>query len=230
MSIYIFGQSGRMGHALQQVCAELDIDVSRELEHAGAVIDFTSPAGLLAAVEQAKEYSKPLVSGTTGLGDRHQHALREAAKSIPVLWSANMSIGVNLLYQLAEQAARSLGVQADCDIFEAHHQYKKDAPSGTALELGRRIAGARRQNFADVARLSRTGEQCARQPGEIGFSAVRAGDITGEHMALFALPGERLELVHRATDRRIFARGAMHAAQWLVGQPPGLYRFGDTLG
>lgn len=228
-SIFIFARSGRMGQALEAVCRERQMPLSDDLEQADAVIDFSSPAGLLDIAAQAAAANKPLVSGTTGLQDEHHLALRQAGERIPVLWSANMSIGVNLLYRLAGQAAIALGENADCDIAEAHHRFKKDAPSGTALELGRRIAAARGQDFDQVARLSRQGGDCPRRAGEIGFSAVRAGDITGEHTALFALDGERLELTHRATDRQIFARGALHAAAWLISQPQGLYSFGDTL-
>ncbi len=229
LSIYIHGQSGRMGQALAEVCAEHALAVSVDINQAGVIVDFSSPSGLAGILPQAIEAGKPLVCGTTGLQAEHLQAMRDAARIIPVLWSANMSIGMNLLYRLAEQAAGLLSGQADCEILETHHQHKKDAPSGSALELGRRIAAAQGQEFEAVARFNRNGPGDAREQGEIGFSSVRAGDIVGEHAVLFGMPGERLELTHRATDRRIFARGAVHAACWLAEQAPGWYVFADSL-
>ncbi len=218
-----------MGRALIELAAQQQLVVHGSLAEAAVVIDFSSPQGLLDIIQQAQAAQIPLVSGTTGLTDTHRDHLDAASKTIPVLWSANMSIGVNLLYRLAEQASRLIGNLADCEILEAHHRHKKDAPSGTALELGRRIATAQGNDFNAVARLSRSGMNCEREPGEIGFSTVRAGNITGEHTALFALAGERLELTHRADDRRIFAGGALRVAQWLACQPVGLYSFQDML-
>lgn len=229
LPVYIFGQSGNMGQALSRVSESLDASLCAELSQAAVAIDFTSPQGLMDSLRQSVDMGKPLVSGSTGLEQHHQQALKFASRTIPVLWAANMSLGMNLLYQLAEQASRMIGDQADCEIVEAHHTHKKDAPSGSALELGRCIAGARGHDFERVARLSREGPEVARQPGEIGFSSIRAGDIIGEHTAIFALRGQRLELTHRVTDRKIFAQGAIHAAHWLADQLPGLYNFADTL-
>ncbi len=228
-AIYIFGQSGRMGQAISQLCNAQHITVHQSLEQADVAIDFTSPAGFSNSLDKAFNAGKPFVSGTTGLATQHHQALQQAARKIPVMWSANMSLGMNVLYRLAEQTTQLLGDQADCDICEAHHKHKKDAPSGTALELGRRIANARGVDFDAVSRLSRQGTDCQRQSAEIGFSAIRAGDIAGEHTAIFALDGERIELTHRVTDRAIFARGAIHAAQWLAAQPAGFYTFDDCL-
>lgn len=228
-AIYIFGRSGRMGQAILQVCNAQNITVHQSLEQADAAIDFTSSSGFSDSLDQALKAGKPFVSGTTGLDAQHHQAMQQAAQKIPVMWSANMSLGMNVLYRLAEQAAQLMGDQADCDISEAHHKHKKDAPSGTALELGRRVASARGVDFGEVSKLSREGTNCQRQPAEIGFSAVRVGDIAGEHTAIFALEGERIELTHRVTDRTTFARGAVHAVQWLLSQPAGFYSFDDSL-
>lgn len=229
MVIYIHGQSGRMGLALTRLAGEQQLTLCDSPEAADVIIDFTSPQGFEVVLEQAIQFSKPLVSGTTGLAKQHEQLCEVASQKIPLLCSANMSIGVNLLYALAARAGEFLVDKADCEIMETHHQYKKDAPSGTALELGRRIAEAQNKDFEQVARLSREGMDTQRQAGEIGFSAMRCGDVVGEHTAMFAMAGERLELTHRATDRGVFARGALHAAVWLAAQPAGLYVFGDTL-
>lgn len=218
-----------MGHALTGVAGQLQLEVHDSPDQADIIIDFSSPEGLREILQLALVTDKPLVSGTTGLGEEHFQALHAAAERIPVLWSANMSIGMNLLYSLAAQMAGVLGSQADYEIVEAHHRHKKDAPSGTALELGRHIAAASARRFDDVARLSREGTDCVRRQDEIGFSAIRAADIIGEHTAFAALEGERLELTHRVTDRQIFARGALHAARWLLNRSPGYYNFSQTL-
>ena len=145
-----------------------------------------------------------------------------------MLWSANFSLGVALLSRLVAEAARALP-QWDCEIAETHHSHKQDAPSGTALALGREVAAARGQAFDAVARLSRSDMQAPRDPGEIGFAVTRAGDIVGEHTVLFATAGERIELSHRATDRTIFARGAVAAARWIASRPAGRYALMDVL-
>jgi 4-hydroxy-tetrahydrodipicolinate reductase len=169
------------------------------------------------------------VTGTTGLSDAQQAALAQAAATIPVLWAANFSLGVALLRKLAAQAAATLGEEFDVEIVEAHHRHKQDAPSGTALALGRTIADARRRSLGDVARYARHGLVGPRTPGEIGFAVVRAADIVGEHTVLFAAPGERLELTHRAGSRDVFALGALRAALWLAGRPAGAYDIADVL-
>ncbi|MEP7044691.1 MAG: 4-hydroxy-tetrahydrodipicolinate reductase [Dokdonella sp.] len=192
------------------------------------LIDFSVAAAFDRALAMALQRHIAFVSGTTGL-DAHQRAALEcAATSIPVLWSANFSLGVAVLTRLVGEAARALP-QWDCEIAEAHHERKQDAPSGTALALGREVAAARGVDFDAVAQRSRVERHIVRVTGEIGFAVTRAGDIVGEHTVLFATSGERIELVHRATDRGIFARGAVTAAAWIAGRPPGRYTLHDVV-
>ena len=192
------------------------------------LIDFSVAAAFDRALALALARGSAFVSGTTGLDPARQVALERASASIPVLWSANFSLGVALLSRLVAEAARALP-EWECEIAEAHHSRKLDAPSGTALALGREVAAARGQDFDAVARLSRSGMQAPRGDGEIGFAVTRAGDIVGEHTVLFAGAGERIELGHRATDRMIFARGAVAAARWIAGRPAGRYALMDVL-
>jgi len=193
------------------------------------VIDFSGPGGFQRALDTALQRGVPLVSGTTGLDDEALQQIESAGEQIAVLWAPNMSLGMNLLYDLAERAARALGGDADVEIVEAHHRFKQDAPSGSALELGRRIATARGAELEQVASFSRQGRTGGRRDEEIGFSSVRAGDIVGEHTVIMALLGERIELVHRAGQRDVFAQGALKLARWLMGQPAGCYAVSDML-
>lgn len=192
------------------------------------VIDFSHADAFDDVLAWCGSQKVPLVSGTTGLNDVRHGALAEAANAIPVLWSANFSLGMAVLTRAVTEAARMLP-DWDADIVEAHHAGKRDAPSGTALALGRAVAQSRNQRFDTVSVLGRQGADRPRQPGEIGFAAVRAGDIVGEHTVMLATRGERLELTHRAGDRRIFVHGALHAARWLAGRRPGLYVMQDCL-
>jgi 4-hydroxy-tetrahydrodipicolinate reductase len=198
------------------------------LAHASDVlIDFTSPAALEATLDAACENDTAIVIGTTGLEPQHQALIDRAARSLPVLQSANTSLGVAVLARLVAQAARVLNW--DIEIAELHHRAKVDAPSGTALALGAVAAAARGQRLADVAMPGRAG-QGARAEGEIGFASMRGGSAAGDHLVLLAGDGERLELGHRAENRMIFARGALKAALWLAGKPAGRYDMDDVLG
>ena len=198
------------------------LDAARD---ASVLIDFSVASAFDAALAFARNESIAFVSGTTGLAPAQHAEMKAAAVSIPILWSANFSIGVAVLTRLAREAAEALG-DWDCEIAEAHHRQKKDAPSGTALALGRAVAAARGVEFDEAARFDRNGP---REPATIGFSSVRAGDIVGEHAVVFAGEGERVDLVHRASDRDVFARGALRAAAWLAGRPPGLYALADIV-
>lgn len=212
------------------VAIEVTADRNRALENAGVVVDFTLPEAVAENLAAAVSRKLPIVIGITGL-DAERHALiRHASAAIPVLVAPNMSLGVNLLYGLVGSAAAALPGDYDIEILEAHHRHKADAPSGTALRIGEIAAGARNSTLADVGVYGPRGDSTSRRPGTIGFSSVRAGDIVGEHHVLFAGSGETIELVHRATDRMTFARGALVAAHWLIGRHPGLYGMSDVLG
>lgn len=187
------------------------------------VIDFTTPESTMANIKAAVKNRTALVIGTTGIDEAGQKAIHAAAKTIPVMFTANMSVGVNLLMALVEQAASKLGPQWDIEIFESHHKNKVDAPSGTALALGKAAkAGRGKGDF----KTDRNGK---RVEGDIGYAVSRGGDVVGEHTVTFYAAGERIELGHRATDRSLFARGALTAAQWLNDKPPGLYTMRDVL-
>jgi len=205
-------------------------DGGKALEGAEVAIDFTLPGASLHHVRLCAERSVPVVIGTTGHDASARAEIEDIARRIAVVMAPNMSPGVNLVFKLAELAARALDDSYDAEIFEAHHRHKVDAPSGTALGLGRAVARGRGSTLDELAVYSRHGETGPRPPGAIGFSVVRAGEIVGEHRVIFAGAGERIELVHQAQDRSGFARGALLAARWVVGRPPGLYSMFDVLG
>ncbi len=194
------------------------------------MIDFTLPEALAANLELCVAQQRPVVVGTTGLDEQQKALIAEAAQSIPVVFAANMSIGVNLLFNLVRQTARVMGQTADIEIWEAHHRFKKDAPSGTAVAIGEVIADELGRDLNECAVYGREGDTGERDPQTIGFATIRAGDIVGEHTAMFAELGERIELTHRASSRLTFAKGAVRAAKWLVNQPVGLYDMQDVLG
>jgi 4-hydroxy-tetrahydrodipicolinate reductase len=193
------------------------------------VLDFTLAAASTAHAKLAAETGRALVLGTTGLDRAQGDAVRVAAKRAPVLWAANFSLGVNLLLSLVEDAAQRLGDDYDIEVLEMHHRHKVDAPSGTALALGEAAAKGRAIDLAARSQRVRDGHTGARKAGDIGFATLRGGDVAGEHSVIFAAAGERLELTHRATTRLVFARGAIHAARWVAGKPPGLYDMRDVL-
>jgi 4-hydroxy-tetrahydrodipicolinate reductase len=196
---------------------------------ATVALDFSIAAAAASHAEACAAAGVPLLIGATGLDAAALEALRGAARTIPVLLAPNTSVGVGVLSELTRIAAASLGQDYDVEIHESHHRMKRDAPSGTALRLGEIIAASRGQTLAQAAVYDRHGVHAPREPGSIGFSVLRAGDIVGEHTVVFAGAGERLELTHRATDREVFARGALRAAEWLAGRPPGTYGMQDVL-
>ncbi|MGE0258163.1 MAG: 4-hydroxy-tetrahydrodipicolinate reductase [Alphaproteobacteria bacterium] len=205
-------------------------DAEAMLRASDVAIEFTTPAATAEHATLAARLKKPLVIGTTGLHGAEDEAVRDAARHIPIVWAANTSLGINLLLGLVEQVASRLGPDWDIEIMEMHHRHKADAPSGTALALGRVAAAARGAGFDEVAVRGRDGITGPRSSGAIGFAALRGGDNIGEHHVIFAGQGERLELTHRATDRGIYAKGAVRAALWLAGKPPGLYGMKEVLG
>ena len=205
-------------------------DADAALKGAEVALDFSLGSAVIEHAGACVEAGVPLLVGATGFGAEVRTALNRAAQTIPVLIAPNTSVGVAVMSELLATAALGLGLSYDVEIFEAHHRTKRDAPSGTALSLGEVVAGARQQRLSDVAIFNRHGTESARTPGSIGFSVLRAGDIVGEHTVTFAGAGERLEITHRATDRITFARGALRAAAWLIGQPKGLYGMHNVLG
>ncbi len=257
VAVTILGPSGRMGQALiAAAAARQDVHVAGALDRADSAeqgkevapgvtvtalidaalkaapvyVDFTTVASTMAVAQAARARRIAAVIGTTGLGAAAEESLDALAEVAPVVVSPNFSVGVNLMLGLVAQAARALGPSWDTEIVELHHKGKRDAPSGTAIGIARAIATARGQELAKVGRYSRDGDIGPRPEGEIGVVAVRGGDVVGEHTAYFLGPGERVEVSHRATDRSIFAHGALHAAAWVVGKPPGRYDMLDVLG
>ncbi|MEQ8493360.1 MAG: 4-hydroxy-tetrahydrodipicolinate reductase [Gammaproteobacteria bacterium] len=212
---------------------EAGVAISADLEAAlltcDVLIDFTVPEATLANVAACRAAGKAIVIGTTGLGDGVAE-LEQAAQDIPIVFAPNMSPGVNLCFRLVELAARALGDDFDVEIIEAHHRHKIDAPSGTALHLGEVVAAALGRDLASCAVYGREGRTGPRDTATIGFETIRAGEIVGEHTVMFAGAAERIEVTHRAADRSAFARGALRAARWLAGRPPGLYDMQDVLG
>ena len=228
----LLGQDAGVAAGVPALGVVLGADLAAALAaRPDVAVDFSSPAATAATAAQVAAAGVPWVVGTTGLGAAEQAAVAQAARKIPVVLSANMSLGVNLLYALVAQAARTLaGLRYDCEIIERHHRRKKDAPSGTALYLGEAAAQGFGWNLKDVAVDGRTGIPGERPEKEIGFHAVRGGDVVGDHAVLFAADGECLELSHRATSRDTLALGALRAAAWLPGHAPALYGMRDVLG
>jgi 4-hydroxy-tetrahydrodipicolinate reductase len=214
----------------QPVGTTVTHDALEVFAKAQAVIDFTAPAATVGFAGLAAQARAVHVIGTTGLSDDDLKAINAAARHAVIVRAGNMSLGVNLLVQLTKKVAAALDEDFDIEVIEAHHNQKVDAPSGTALMLGEAAAEGRGVNLADVSDSGRDGITGARDKGDIGFSAIRGGDIVGEHDVLFAAPGERIVLRHLATDRAIFARGALKAALWGQGKSPGEYDMMDVLG
>jgi 4-hydroxy-tetrahydrodipicolinate reductase len=206
-------------------------DVRKALEKAQVVVDFSAPDATSSVLRAAAEKGVACVVGTTGQRDDGRAAIEEASSKVPVVAAPNMSVGVQVLGQLLREAIALLGADFDVEIIEAHHRYKADAPSGTALRLLEIAAAA--QDAANVESLTkhgRKGHHAQRVKGEIGVHAVRGGDIVGDHTIVLAGEGERIELTHRATSRAVFAAGALRAARWVVGKEPGRYSMGQVLG
>ena len=240
LRLLVHGAGGRLGKVILEVAqsqADLAVKgatrsdpVDKLIMGADVVIDVTTPAATIAVARLCSESRTPLVVGTTGHNQEQFEALRLVSQSCPVLVAPNFSLGVNLLFWMAETAGAKLGKDFDVEIVELHHRLKKDAPSGTAKRLADLIAAARQLSYEKNTRHGREGMVGERPSDEIGVHAVRGGDIIGEHTVLFAGLGERVELTHRASSRETFARGAIQAARWIVGQDPGMYDMQDVLG
>ncbi|WIM10980.1 4-hydroxy-tetrahydrodipicolinate reductase [Enhydrobacter sp.] len=209
---------------------KITADSAAAIGAAEVVIDFTVPAAAVAHAGIAADKGVSMVIGTTGLDARQTAAVHDCARRIPILWAANMSMGINILMALVEKTASLLDPGYDIEVLEMHHRHKIDAPSGTALALGRAAAAGRKVRLEDVWRKSRDGHTGARPAGEIGFATLRGGEEVGVHTVMFAAAGERLELSHRAFSRETYASGAVRSALWLTGKKPGLYGMKDVLG
>jgi 4-hydroxy-tetrahydrodipicolinate reductase len=205
-------------------------DVEGSLKGCDVLVDFTRPEGTLAHLEACRRLGVRMVIGTTGFKPAEKNAIAEAAKSIAIVMAPNMSVGVNLTFKLAQIAAQVLSDGYDVEVIEAHHRHKVDAPSGTALRLGEVIAEAMGRDLAKDAVYGREGVTGERKPTTIGFATVRGGDIVGDHTALFAGIGERVEITHKAASRATFALGALRAARFLAGRRNGLFDMQDVLG
>jgi 4-hydroxy-tetrahydrodipicolinate reductase len=238
--IGIVGAAGRMGREIAAALKESGEaslaggagrgdDLAALAAGSDVLVDFSAPDALEANLAAAAEAGKPILVGTTGLGAAHRALLEGAAARIAVLQSSNTSFGINLLAFLVREAASKLGPDWDIEIVEMHHRHKADAPSGTALLLGRAAAEGRGVSLDEVADRGRDGIG-ARVPGRIGFASLRGGSVAGDHQLILAAEGERIELGHRAESRAVFARGAVRAALWLAGKPAGLYSMADVLG
>ncbi len=218
-----------VGRGRNGIC--VGIDTMALFAAADAVIDFTAPAAAAEHARLAAETHTPYVVGTTGLSAAEAEELRQAAARTPVVWAPNMSVGVTLLLSLVEQVAAVLDPASfDIEIVEMHHRHKVDAPSGTALGLGKAAAAGRGVALDTVWQKSRDGHDAPRRTGEIGFATLRGGDVVGDHSVVFAGDGERIEITHKASSRQIFAKGAVRAARWVCDKPPGLYSMKDVLG
>lgn len=235
------GAAAEPGHAqlgqdagLAAGVRRLDVPIAESptvaVAESDVAIDFTAAPAFAANLAACVARRCALVLGTTGLTDEQLERLDQAALQIPVVYGRNMSVGVLVFTELARLAARLLGAEADIEIADTHHRNKVDAPSGTALQLGEAIATELGARLDDVAVFDRFAARAPRRQGSIGFSSVRAGSIVGDHDLLFALDEEVISLRHRALDRTTFARGALRAARWVVGRPPGLYGMADVLG
>lgn len=205
-------------------------NITKVAEHFDVLIDFTLADAVVQNVLTCQELGKKIVIGTTGLDDEQKSVIEQASRDVAIVFAPNMSIGVNLVFKLAELAARVIGDTTDIEIIEAHHNQKKDAPSGTAIRLGEIIADTLGRDLKECAIYGRQGVTGVRDQKAIGFNTIRAGDIVGDHRVMFASVGERVEIVHKASNRKTFANGAVRAARWLQAKEKGLYDMQDVLG
>ncbi len=239
LSILIHGANGRMGQAVAEAAQKAGLalagavdvgdDVAASLTAADVVIDFSAHGATRGLIELAIAQRKAVVIGTTGHAPDEKTQLLALASQLPCVWAGNFSVGVNLLFALTRRAASVLGADYDAEVIEMHHRFKKDAPSGTAARL-LEIILEERQLTSAALRHGREGITGERTVAEVGVHSLRGGDVVGDHTVMFAALGERIELTHKASDRGIFARGALRAAQWVVNRPPGVYDMQDVLG
>ncbi len=253
--VVIMGASGRMGSNLVNLVQrdpELELaavvehpDKLQEIDHLasikgskiedilfrvekGVIVDFTFPDVTIQALEEAKKYNVPVVTGTTGFNAEQQKFLSESAKEIPVFWAPNMSVGINVLLEMLPKLSEHLGLSYDIELSEIHHKHKKDAPSGTAIKLAQNLAQSKGWSSEDTLKYSREGIIGERSQQEIGVQSLRGGDVVGEHTVYFLGPGERIDITHRVYSRETFVQGALRAAKWIIDKGPGkLYTMSD---
>ena len=238
--IAINGSKGKMGKTLIEAInlnENVDLGVGLDkgdslnnpLEDFDVLIDFSRPDATLNALSICESSGKAMVIGTTGFSDDELEVIIQASKDIPIVFAPNMSIGVNLTLKLLETSAKVIGPDSSIEIIEAHHRYKVDSPSGTALKMGEVVANALGRDLTDCAIYGREGIEEPRDLNSIGFSSIRGGDVVGEHTVAFFMEGERVEITHKASSRMIYANGAVRAANWLHNKPNGLYSMQDVL-
>ena len=238
--IAINGSKGKMGQALIEAInasskAELGAGVDKgdsledTLNDFDILIDFSRPEASLRAISTCQDSGKAMVIGTTGFSDSELKLIHKASKKIPIVFAPNMSVGVNLTLKILETSAKVIGPDSSIEIIEAHHRYKVDSPSGTALKMGEVVANALGRDLSECAIYGREGIEEPRNQNTIGFSSIRGGDVVGEHTVVFFMDGERVEITHKASSRMIYANGAVRAAKWLSGKPSGLYSMHDVL-
>ena len=238
--IAINGSKGKMGQALIEAVnasskAELGAGFDKgdslggSLNDFDILIDFSRPEASLSAISTCKDSGKAMVIGTTGFSDSELQLIHQASKEIPIVFAPNMSVGVNLTLKILETSAKVIGPDSSIEIIEAHHRYKVDSPSGTALKMGEVVANALGRDLSECAVYGREGIEEPRDQNTIGFSSIRGGDVVGEHTVAFFMDGERVEITHKASSRMIYANGAVRAAKWLSGKPSGMYSMQDVL-
>jgi 4-hydroxy-tetrahydrodipicolinate reductase len=241
LKVAVSGSSGRMGKMLIdalnassdcELAGQLDIgiDIHAELQNADYLIDFTRPEGTMAHLAVCKELGVKMVIGTTGFSDAEKAEIAAVSKDIAIMMAPNMSVGVNVTLKLLEMAAKALHSDYDIEVIEAHHKHKVDAPSGTALKMGEVMADAMGVKLSDVAVYERYGHTGERKKGDIGFAAIRGGDIVGDHTVLFAGTGERIEITHKSSSRETYAQGSLRAVRYLATQKAGMFDMFDVLG
>ena len=240
IKVMLNGANGRMGKAIQtyanpeilDICQLLDVgdDASNTISEVDLVIDFSHLDATKTLVKLAAAHNKAIVIGTTGHNSAERDEILSYSKKIPMVWSGNYSIGMNLLFHLTQLTATALSEQYEPEITEIHHHFKKDSPSGTAIDLARRICTGRNWKLEDVVQNGREGLIGERPKQQLGIHAIRGGDVVGEHTVKFFGEGERVELKHLATDRKVLAKGALTAAEWVAGKPAGFYEMQDVMG
>ena len=224
------GRDAGIVAGIDKINLEITSELEEVIERSHVVVDFTYPEATMAHLATVKKYCKAIVIGTTGFSENYISLIKDYSKSIPVLLSPNMSQGVNILFHLVKRAAELFGEQYDIEILEMHHNQKKDAPSGTAMQLGKIAAQVRGKNIEDIGRFERYGIIGERKKGEIGISSLRLADVIGEHSVIFGGIGERIEITHRSTSRQNYALGALRAAKFIKGKKKGFFSLNDVLG